>query len=74
MRGMMGETLFAGTYLSVMNKVSILIFMFVTAGFIKKVPSVYTLLMNTIYQSHSTQVAEGTVFRKHTVPQKVMHR
>ena len=35
-----------------------------TAGFIKTVPSVYTLLINTIYLS---QVAEGTVFRKHTV-------
>ena len=38
-----------------------------TTGFMKAVPSVYTLLMNTIYPSHSTQVAEGTVFRKHTV-------
>ena len=39
-----------------------------TTGFLKTVPSVYTLLMNTIYLfQHSTQVAEGTVFRKHTV-------
>ena len=41
---------------------------FFTFGVIKTVPSVYTLLMDTIYLSHSTQVAEGTVFRKHTVP------
>ena len=27
----------------------------------------YTLLANTIYLSHSEQVAEGTIFRKHTV-------
>ena len=33
----------------------------------KTVPSVYTLLMVTIYLSHSTQVAEGIVFRKYTV-------
>ena len=30
----------------------------------KKVPSVYTHLMETIYLSMSTQVAEGTAFRK----------
>ena len=34
-------------------------------GFIKIALSVYTLLMNSIYLSHSTHVAEGTVFRKH---------
>ena len=32
-----------------------------TACFMKTVPSVY----NENYPSHSTQVAEGTVFRKH---------
>ena len=35
-----------------------------TADFMKKVPSVYTHLMETIYLSMSTQVAEGTAFRK----------
>ena len=34
-----------------------------TALFIKTVPSMHTLLMDTIYISLSTQVAEGTVFR-----------
>ena len=29
--------------------------------------TVYTLLMNTVYPSLSTQVAEGTVARKHMV-------
>ena len=41
-----------------------------TAGFMKTVPSVYTPLMNTIaciYLSHSTQVAEEPVFKKHMV-------
>ena len=39
-----------------------------TASFIKKFPPLYTLLMNTIYLSLSTEVAaEGTGFRKHTV-------
>ena len=35
----------------------------------KTVLSVYTLLINTIYLSYmySTHVAEGSVFRKHTV-------
>ena len=37
-----------------------------TAGFMKTVPSVYNLSMNTIY-TICTQVAEGTVFKKHTV-------
>ena len=37
-----------------------------TSGFMKTVPSVYSLIMNTFYQSHSTQVAEETVFRKQT--------
>ena len=32
-----------------------------TAGFMKTVHSLYTLLMNTIYLSLSTQVAEETV-------------
>ena len=38
-----------------------------TAGFDKTVATVYTLLLNTIYVSHRTKVAEVTVFRKHTV-------
>ena len=33
----------------------------------KTVPSVFTFLFNTIYPSHSTKVAEGTVIRKHKV-------
>ena len=33
----------------------------------KTVPSLRTLLTNTIYVSHSTQIVEETVFRKHTV-------
>ena len=36
---------------------------FDTAGFMKTVP----FLTEQIYQSHSTQVPEGIVFRKHTV-------
>ena len=49
-----------------------------TAGFMKTVPLVYTILINTFYLSQSRQVAEGaegaegaeeTVFRKHTVCQ-----
>ena len=36
------------------------------AGFMKTVPSMYTLLVNNIYLFLSKQVAEGTVFRKHT--------
>ena len=32
----------------------------------KTVPSVYTISINTIYLSLSTQVAEGAVFRKYT--------
>ena len=39
---------------------------FSTAGFRKTVSYVYNFLMNTIHLSHSTQVAERTVFRKHT--------
>ena len=35
------------------------------------IPSVYTLLMNTIHLSHNTQVAKRTFFRKHTV--KLLH-
>ena len=31
------------------------------------IPSVSNLLMKTIYLSHGTMVAEGTVFKKHTV-------
>ena len=38
-----------------------------TAGFMKTVPAVYTLIMYTIYLSLCSQVAEGTSFRKHTV-------
>ena len=38
-----------------------------TASFMKTVPSMYTLLMKTIYLFRSTQVADVTVFRKHTV-------
>ena len=33
----------------------------------KTVPSANTSVMNTIYLSHSTQVAEGTFFRKRTL-------
>ena len=40
---------------------------FFTAGVVKTVPSVYTLSINTIYSSHSTQVAGETILRKHTV-------
>ena len=40
-------------------------FNFNTPGFRKTVPTVCSLLMKTIY--HSSQVAEGTVFRKNTV-------
>ena len=36
-----------------------------TSGFMKMV-SVYTLLVNTIYPSRSTQIAEGTFLRKRT--------
>ena len=38
-----------------------------TTGVMKTVPSVYTLLVNTIYLCHSRQVTEGTFFRKHKV-------
>ena len=37
------------------------------AGIMKTVHSLYTFSINTIYPSLSTQVAERTVFRKHTV-------
>ena len=37
---------------------------FNTAGFMKTVPSVCTLLLNTIYLPVHGQVAEGTVCRK----------
>ena len=33
----------------------------------KKDSSLYTLFLHYLSLSHSTQVAEGTVFRKHTV-------
>ena len=33
----------------------------------KRVPSVYTIFINTIYLSHSTKVDEGTVYRNHTI-------
>ena len=38
----------------------------ITGGFMKRFPSVYTLLMNTIYTSHRTQVAKETFFRKYS--------
>ena len=38
-----------------------------TAGVMKTVPSVYTLFMNTVYVSTSSQVAGETVFGNHTV-------
>ena len=38
-----------------------------TAGFMKTVTPVRTILMITIYLYHSTQVAEGTVIRNHGV-------
>ena len=40
---------------------------FYTACFMETVPSVYTLLMNTFFLSHSTQIAKETVFRKYMV-------
>ena len=42
--------------------------MWATAGFIKKVHSVCTFLINTIYLSHYTQVAEGTTWKKNMEP------
>ena len=36
-------------------------------GFMKTVPSGYTLLRNSVYLSHRTQVSEGTDFKKHFV-------
>ena len=36
----------------------------------KTVPSVFTLSMLTIYLSHKTHIAVGTVFRKQTVAQR----
>ena len=41
-------------------------YIFDTAGVMQTVPLMYILLINTIYLSYSTQVAWGTVFRKHT--------
>ena len=41
-----------------------------TACVMKKVTSVYTLLIYTIYPSSSTHVAVGTIFRKHTVSRR----
>ena len=38
-----------------------------TAGFVKKVASMNTLLINNIYLSHSEKEAEGTYFMKYTV-------
>ena len=38
-----------------------------TADLMKKVPSVYTHSMKTIYLSLSAKVAEGTIFRKFPV-------
>ena len=48
----------------------LIILIFSTAGYMKTVPSVYTLLINTIYLSLSIQVAEWTLFRKHTLSEK----
>ena len=42
-------------------------FFFPTAGFMKTVPSLYTLSVKSIYLSQSTQVAEGIIFRIYTV-------
>ena len=42
-----------------------------TAGYMKTVPSVYVPSLNEHYLSfpqYSIQATEGTVFRKHTVP------
>ena len=45
--------------------------LYTTACRMKTVPSVYNLLIDTIYLSHTTQVcssaAGGTVFKNHTV-------
>ena len=38
-----------------------------TAGVMKTVRSVYTILINTIHLPHSTQVAGGTIFKKYVV-------
>ena len=35
--------------------------------FQETVPSVYTLIINTIYLSQCTQVPEGTIYKKHAV-------
>ena len=53
-------------FLTSISKTAKAQFNFHTAGDMKTIPSVYTLLGNTIYPSHSTKVAVGTVFRKHT--------
>ena len=37
-----------------------------TAGLMKTAPLVYTPLLSTICLSHSTEVADETVFKKHT--------
>ena len=55
----------AGTNLEFFNEISIC-FIY-TSGVLKKIPSVYTLLIHTIYLSHSTQVDWRTFSRKHTV-------
>ena len=52
---------------SVSNRIfSFIFFLLVsyTADFMKKVPSVYTPSVKTIYISLSAQVAEGIIFRK----------
>ena len=38
-----------------------------TAGFMKTVPAVYTLLIKTFYLTHIIQRVKGAVLRKHTV-------
>ena len=45
-------------------------FLLHTPGLMKTIPSVYTLLMNGIYLSLSTQVADGTISTKRTVTYK----
>ena len=45
----------------------------VNRGVMKTVPSVYTVLINNIYLSRSTQVAGGTVFRAHMVTKQANH-
>ena len=50
------------------------IYNYYTAGFMKTVPSADTLCINIIYLSLSTRIADGTVFRKHTVDKGLIFR